>query len=290
MFIDSVVSAVGPEMFGHEPLAGVEQFREKNPVAGFSSQLLGIAAPYGAVGAAAKLPKIAGALDKVGDTASILGNAKSNAVLLGGGVEAPRIAGSALTGGDIGDTAASAGINTALELGFGGLGGYFRAAGKVDKKLAKLGSTVDLKQSPQVISQDLLKAIDEGKIGESDLPYAKNMLSNLDEAIRTETLSGDNIEKYVKELADGDAQPLNRLFKYSATPQKNPIEVKAERGNSLAIKFIVKSARNRPGKTMISKLSSEIIDASNNIGNSVKKREEIHKMAESNKAFASLRF
>lgn len=59
-----------------------------------------------------------------------------------------------------------------------------------------------------------------------------------------------------------------------------PIEVKNERGNSLAIKFIVRSARKRNGKNMITKLGNEIIDASNNIGNSVKKKEEIHKMAE----------
>lgn len=69
-----------------------------------------------------------------------------------------------------------------------------------------------------------------------------------------------------------------------------PIEVKKERGNSLALKFIVKSARNRPGKNMVSKLENEIMDAYNNIGNSVKKKEEIHKMAEANKAFTTLKF
>ena len=69
-----------------------------------------------------------------------------------------------------------------------------------------------------------------------------------------------------------------------------PIEVKSDRGNSLAIKFIIKTARNRPGKNMITKLGNEIIDASNNIGNSVKKKEEIHKTAEANKAFSTLRF
>lgn len=69
-----------------------------------------------------------------------------------------------------------------------------------------------------------------------------------------------------------------------------PVEIKTEKGNSLAIKFIVKSARKRPGKSMILKLSNEIIDAFNNTGNSIKKKEEIHKMAEANKAFASLRF
>lgn len=69
-----------------------------------------------------------------------------------------------------------------------------------------------------------------------------------------------------------------------------PIEVKTDRGNNLAIKFIIKSARNRPGKNIITKLGNEILDSSNNIGNSVKKKEELHKMAEANKAFSTLRF
>lgn len=69
-----------------------------------------------------------------------------------------------------------------------------------------------------------------------------------------------------------------------------PIEVKSDRGNSLALRFIIKSARNRPGKNMIIKLGNEIIDAYNNTGNSVKKKDEIHKMAEANKAFTTLRF
>lgn len=69
-----------------------------------------------------------------------------------------------------------------------------------------------------------------------------------------------------------------------------PVEVKLERGNSLALRFIIKSARNRPGKNMITKLGNEIIDAYNNTGNSVKKKEEIHKTAESNRAFSILKF
>nr|YP_010700445.1 ribosomal protein S7 [Strombomonas costata]WCH63652.1 ribosomal protein S7 [Strombomonas costata] len=69
-----------------------------------------------------------------------------------------------------------------------------------------------------------------------------------------------------------------------------PVEVKPDRGNSLALRFIIKSARNRPGKNMIIKLGNEILDAYNNVGNSVKRKEEIHKQADSNKAFASLRF
>nr|YP_009145536.1 ribosomal protein S7 [Trachelomonas volvocina]AKL82449.1 ribosomal protein S7 [Trachelomonas volvocina] len=68
-----------------------------------------------------------------------------------------------------------------------------------------------------------------------------------------------------------------------------PTEIKPERGRSLALKFIIKSARNRPGKSMSIKLQNEILDAYNNVGNSVKKKEEIHKMAEANKAFTNLK-
>jgi len=68
-----------------------------------------------------------------------------------------------------------------------------------------------------------------------------------------------------------------------------PVEVKNDRGNSLALRFIIKSARNRPGKNIITKLGNEILDAYNNIGNSVKKKEEMHKMAEANKAFSTLK-
>lgn len=69
-----------------------------------------------------------------------------------------------------------------------------------------------------------------------------------------------------------------------------PVEVPPERGTALALKWILIASRNRSGKTMISKLTNEILDASKNVGNAIKKRDEIHKMAEANKAFAKYRF
>ena len=69
-----------------------------------------------------------------------------------------------------------------------------------------------------------------------------------------------------------------------------PLEVKTERGTSLALRWLVKSARSRHGNEMVSKLSNEIIDAYNNTGVSIRKKEEMHKMAEANKAFANFRF
>lgn len=62
------------------------------------------------------------------------------------------------------------------------------------------------------------------------------------------------------------------------------------RGTTLALRWLIKAAENRSGRTISLKLASEIIDASNSIGNAVRKRDETHKMAEANKAFAQFRF
>jgi small subunit ribosomal protein S7 len=69
-----------------------------------------------------------------------------------------------------------------------------------------------------------------------------------------------------------------------------PIEVKAERGMALGSNWLINSAKSRSGKSIIEKLTSEILDASHGNGASVKKREDTHKMAEANKAFAHYRY
>ena len=69
-----------------------------------------------------------------------------------------------------------------------------------------------------------------------------------------------------------------------------PVEVKAERAQALAFRWLAQYARLRSGKSMTEKLANEIIDASNGIGASIKKREDTHKMAEANKAFAHYRW
>ncbi|MCL6474221.1 MAG: 30S ribosomal protein S7 [Firmicutes bacterium] len=69
-----------------------------------------------------------------------------------------------------------------------------------------------------------------------------------------------------------------------------PMEVRPERRISLGIRWLVTSARKRGGRTMIEKLAAEIMDAANNQGAAVKKREDTHRMAEANKAFAHYRW
>jgi len=69
-----------------------------------------------------------------------------------------------------------------------------------------------------------------------------------------------------------------------------PVEVNEERSISLAIRWIVKYARERAGKSMQEKLAAEVIDAVNKRGGAIKKREDTHKMAEANRAFAHYRW
>jgi small subunit ribosomal protein S7 len=69
-----------------------------------------------------------------------------------------------------------------------------------------------------------------------------------------------------------------------------PVEVRPRRANTLAIRWIVGYSRQRREKTMAERLANELLDASNGVGASVKRREDMHKMAESNKAFAHYRW
>ena len=69
-----------------------------------------------------------------------------------------------------------------------------------------------------------------------------------------------------------------------------PVEVRTERRQALAIRWLITAARNRNETTMVGRLSGEIMDAANNRGSAVKKREDTHKMADANKAFSHYRW
>jgi small subunit ribosomal protein S7 len=69
-----------------------------------------------------------------------------------------------------------------------------------------------------------------------------------------------------------------------------PVEIRGDRRISLAMRWLIGSARTRPGKTMADKLSNEILDAARGQGATVKRRDDVHRMAEANKAFAHYRW
>jgi small subunit ribosomal protein S7 len=69
-----------------------------------------------------------------------------------------------------------------------------------------------------------------------------------------------------------------------------PMEVRSDRGTTLALRWLIRFSRARSGRTMASKLANELMDAANETGNAIRKREETHRMAEANKAFAHYRY
>jgi small subunit ribosomal protein S7 len=69
-----------------------------------------------------------------------------------------------------------------------------------------------------------------------------------------------------------------------------PVEVRTDRRQALAIRWLIQAARDRNDKTMVDRLSAELMDAANNRGNAVKKREDTHRMAEANRAFSHYRW
>jgi small subunit ribosomal protein S7 len=95
----------------------------------------------------------------------------------------------------------------------------------------------------------------------------------------------------VKRAIDNVKPPLEvRSRRVGGATYQVPVEVRPRRATTLAIRWIVENARSRREKTMAECLSAELMDASNGLGASMKKRDDMQKMAESNKAFAHYRW
>ena len=106
----------------------------------------------------------------------------------------------------------------------------------------------------------------EGKLRTEPLPVFRQALENVAPAIEV------------------------RSRRVGGATSQVPVEVRPERRQALAIRWIITAARGRNDKTMVDRLSAELIDAANNRGNAVKKREDTHRMAEANRAFSHYRW
>jgi small subunit ribosomal protein S7 len=109
----------------------------------------------------------------------------------------------------------------------------------------------------------------------------------------------DNMEARAKrsaievlEQAVRNATPLIevRPRRVGGATYQVPMEIREDRRLALALRWLIQNARKRPGKSMMEKLSGELMDAYNNTGNTVKRKEDTHKMAEANRAFAHYRW
>ncbi len=106
-----------------------------------------------------------------------------------------------------------------------------------------------------------------------------------------ETKTGEEPLSTVKRAIDNVKPPLEvKSRRVGGATYQVPVEVRAGRSTTLAMRWIVKYAGERREKTMAERLMNELLDASNGLGGSVKRREDTHKMAEANKAFAHYRW
>ncbi len=131
--------------------------------------------------------------------------------------------------------------------------------------------------------------------------FVNNLLKKGKKSVADSILYGafDIIEQKTKELpveiferAVGNVKPVVEVKsrRVGGSTYQVPTEVSPTRRVALAIRWLISSAGNRSEKTMREKLAAELLDAANNRGTAVKKREDTHKMAEANKAFAHYRF
>jgi small subunit ribosomal protein S7 len=105
-----------------------------------------------------------------------------------------------------------------------------------------------------------------------------------------ERTGGDPLEVFEKAVRNATPLVEVRARRVGGATYQVPMEVRSERGTALALRWLVRFSRERSGKSMAMKLANEFMDAANETGNTVRRREETHRMAEANKAFAHYRY
>lgn len=118
---------------------------------------------------------------------------------------------------------------------------------------------------------------------------AENILYKALDAIAAKT-GGDAVEVFRNALDATRPAVEVRSRRVGGSTYQVPVEVRSERQLALAMRWLVQSARNRNEYTMVERLTNELLDASNGRGNAVRKKEDMHRMADANKAFAHYRW
>ena len=142
----------------------------------------------------------------------------------------------------------------------------------------------DIKYNSVLVSQFINKLMQQGKKSTAQRIFY-DALDLIEERAKRPGLE-------VFEQAVKNATPILEVKprRVGGATYQVPVEVRVERRLSLAIRWLVASTRNRSGRSMAEKLASELMDAASNTGTTVKKREDTHRMAEANRAFAHYRW
>lgn len=145
-------------------------------------------------------------------------------------------------------------------------------------------TTPDPVYQSQLVTQLINKVLQRGKKS-----HAESIVYGALEVTRTKT-GTDPIATLKRALENVRPTLEVRSRRVGGATYQVPVEVQADRGLALAIRWLISSARARSGKSMAEKLAAELSDAAKGQGTTIKKREDTHKMAEANRAFAHYRW
>ena len=142
----------------------------------------------------------------------------------------------------------------------------------------------DAKYNSELVTKFINKIMERGKKGTAE----KIMYRAMD--LIQERTGRHPIEVF--EVALQNATPLLEVKprRVGGATYQVPVQIEGKRRQSLAIRWLLQAARSRNGKSMEEKLANELLDAANNTGATIKRREDTHRMAEANRAFAHYRF
>ncbi len=142
----------------------------------------------------------------------------------------------------------------------------------------------DPKFKDQVLSKFMNNLMMDGKKS-----VAESIVYGAMETMETRAKSNP-VELFHTALTNVSPQIEVRSRRVGGATYQVPVEVRPERAQALAIRWLITAARNRSETTMAARLSAELLDAANNRGNAVKKREDTHRMADANRAFSHYRW
>lgn len=142
----------------------------------------------------------------------------------------------------------------------------------------------DAVHNSQLISRFIHRMMERGKKSVAQRIFYDAL------AIVKERSKQDPLELFNKAVKNVTPLVEVKARRVGGSTYQVPVEVKQQRGTALATQWIIGNSRKRAGRSFAERLSAELIDASNNAGASVKKKDETHKMAEANKAFAHYRY
>jgi small subunit ribosomal protein S7 len=152
------------------------------------------------------------------------------------------------------------------------------------ERTVKRIAPIDARYQNTLVAQFILQVMRRGKRS-----IATRVVYGAFDVLKERT-NRDPLEVFDQALRNVGPQVEVKPRRVGGATYQVPIEVEADRRASLAVRWILAASRARAGKSMIERLAGEILDAANNTGTAVKKREEVHKMAEANRAFAHYRW